>query len=67
MNLNKSGRILLGKDQSSVTLSLWPLVFERANGFFAARNIFRLEKTARRANAIFHLLQGPAFMRRAMC
>ena len=64
-DLNKSGRILLGKDPSSVPLSLWPLVLERANGLlFAARNASQLEQDARRANAIFHLLQGPALMQR---
>jgi hypothetical protein len=55
-DLNKSGRILLGKDHRSVPLSLWPLVLERANGLFYRK------QGARRANAIFHLLQGPALM-----
>jgi hypothetical protein len=57
-DLNKSGRILLGKDHRSVPLSLWPLVLERANGLFYSN------QHARRANAIFHLLQGPALMQR---
>jgi hypothetical protein len=69
MDLNQSGRILLGKDQSSVPLSLWPLVLERANGLFVGPQYARLpkppEKPVRRANAIFHLLQGQAFMQRA--
>jgi hypothetical protein len=61
MDLNESGRILLGKDQSSVPLSLWPLVLERANGLFSDWDD---DEPARRANAIFHLLQGPALMQR---
>jgi hypothetical protein len=65
MDLNESGRNLLGKDQSSVPLSLWPLVLERANGLFAVGNdVAQPEQDARRANAVFHLLQGPALMQR---
>jgi hypothetical protein len=69
MDLNQSGRILLGKDhQGSVPLSLWPLVLERVNGLFVGPRYARLskppDKPARKANAIFHLLQGPVLMQR---
>jgi hypothetical protein len=65
MDLNESGIILLGKDHRSVPLSLWPLVLERANGLFESCHVSQREQRARRANAIFHLLQGPALMQRS--
>lgn len=55
-DFNRSGRILLSNG-NVVPLSLWPVVLARA-----ANNLF--ETRRRRANVIFHLLQGPALMQR---
>jgi hypothetical protein len=59
LDLNWCGRVLLGKN-ISVPLSIWPLVLERANAMVSEES----DKEQRRANAIWHLLQGPALMQR---
>jgi Ran GTPase-activating protein (RanGAP) involved in mRNA processing and transport len=56
MDLNRSGRILL-RHSSTPPIALWPVVLARAN------NVFR-SNDERRADVIFHLLQGPALMER---
>lgn len=59
LDLNRSGRCLLGQG-NKVPLSLWPLGLKRTNIIF--RN--EVDPERRRANAFFHLLQGPALMQR---
>jgi hypothetical protein len=58
-DFNRSGRILLSNG-NVVPLSLWPVVLARANNLFGQDSHAR----QRRANVIFHLLQGPALMQR---
>jgi hypothetical protein len=60
LDLNWCGRVLLGQD-TSVPLSIWPVVLGRANTAFRQES----NQEERRANAIFHLLQGPALMQRS--
>jgi hypothetical protein len=59
IDLNWCGRVLLGKN-TSVHLAIWPLVLERANTVFSEE----FDEEQRRANVIWHLLQGPALMQR---
>jgi hypothetical protein len=63
MDLNKSGNILLLDNCDVIPLSLWSLVLGRANiSFHEFQPSERIQ--AKRANVIFHLLQGPALMQR---
>jgi hypothetical protein len=55
MNVNRSGINLLGQNDGN-PLSLRPLVLERMNMIFRDE----IDDERRTANAIFHLLQGPA-------
>jgi hypothetical protein len=58
-DLNQSGKYLLG---DNVRPALWPFVLERASLFLFedVRPIAQIP--ARRSNALFHLLQGPALL-----
>lgn len=56
MDLNRSGRILL-RHSSATPIALWPVVLAKANTVFRSNE-------ERRADVIFHLLQGPALMER---
>jgi hypothetical protein len=58
-DLNRCGRILLAHDGGSIPLSVWPIVLARAN-----KVLVQSRSAERTANAIFHLLQGPALMQR---
>lgn len=62
MDLNESGKYLLEKGVV-IPLSLWSLVLARANTLF---HEFEPSESiaSKRANVIFHLLQGPALMQR---
>jgi hypothetical protein len=63
MDLNESGNILLLDNCDIIPLSLWSLVLGRANILFHEfQPSERIQ--AKRANVIFHLLQGPALMQR---
>jgi hypothetical protein len=72
LDLNWCGRVILGKNSTTVPLSIWPVVLERANAAAFSRHdeisnphAFKgSNQEERRANAIFHLLQGPALMQR---
>jgi hypothetical protein len=56
MDLNRSGRILL-RNRSTTPIALWPVVLAKASTVFRSN-------AERRADVIFHLLQGPALMER---
>jgi hypothetical protein len=58
-DLNRCGRILLVRG-GAIPLSVWPIVLARANRVLQYSSDYK-ERTA---NAIFHLLQGPALMQR---
>ena len=62
MDVNESGKYLLS-DGAVIPLSLWSLVLARANTLFYD---FQPSESiaSKRANVIFHLLQGPALMQR---
>jgi hypothetical protein len=55
MDINESGRALFYDE--AIPLSVWPVVFERADKTFK-------NSPSRRADAVFHLLHGPAFASR---
>jgi hypothetical protein len=59
-DLNRCGRVLLVLG-GAIPLAVWPIVLARANKVLVS---YRYRSAERTANAIFHLLQGPALMQR---
>jgi hypothetical protein len=57
MDMNRCGRVLLRDDR--IPLSVWPLVLVKA-----INDTYLEDNPSRMANAIYHLLQGPAFVSR---
>ena len=60
--LNRSGRRLISADKTSVPLSLWPFVLERANRIWGSKTNGARWNQSYAADSIYCLLHGPALL-----